>query len=101
MNDTLPAGSGSIAAGLLLTVGLHGAAVGVSCLAATLGGTAASNGLMPFIGIGVVQVLYLLPAYLVCLSKGRRRTRQGIALGAGITFLLNATCFGLVAANGF
>ena len=50
---------------------------------------------MPMIfGIGIVQMIYVLPLLLIY-SK-RTAVVQGILIGAGITFLLNAACFGYV-----
>ncbi len=96
MNDVLPPSQGSIGRGLGLTLALHALAVVLSCAFAGLTGPDAVDGLMPFIAIGVVQLVYIVPAYLVCSGESRRRTRKGLVLGAGITFLLNATCAGLV-----
>lgn len=47
-----------------------------------------------YFGIGIVQLLYILPAIIIC----RKNTGmvQGLLIGAGITFLLNAACFGIV-----
>ncbi|MGE6230196.1 hypothetical protein [Paenibacillus chitinolyticus] len=47
-----------------------------------------------YFGIGIVQMLYVLPLLLI-FSK-RAAVVQGILIGAGITFLLNAACFGYV-----
>ncbi|MFF2157493.1 hypothetical protein ACFVVQ_19545 [Paenibacillus chitinolyticus] len=47
-----------------------------------------------YFGIGIVQMLYVLPLLLI-FSK-RTAIVQGILIGAGITFLLNAACFGYV-----
>lgn len=43
--------------------------------------------------IGVVQMVYLFPA-LMFFSKNSG-IQQGLLIGAGITFLLNAACFGI------
>ncbi len=47
-------------------------------------------------GFGVIQLIYVIPLILVLRRKGRRDFAKGIAIGASIAFLLNATCFGLV-----
>jgi hypothetical protein len=49
-----------------------------------------------FLAIGIVQVPYVIG--LVLFNHLRRNTAivQGVLIGAGITFLLNAACFGLV-----
>ncbi|WP_419871196.1 hypothetical protein [Candidatus Pristimantibacillus sp. PTI5] len=52
-----------------------------------------------FFLIGIAQIIYLLPALLIFHKKSG--IVQGLLLGAGITFLLNATCFGLVLTGNF
>ncbi len=46
--------------------------------------------------IGVVQMIYAVPMMIILAVQGQSATVSGVALGAGITFLLNAACFGLV-----
>ena len=46
--------------------------------------------------IGVVQLAYIIPATLIYWQKGRIGIVQGLLIGAGVTFLLNAACFGYV-----
>ena len=96
MTEAPPDGRDTVATGVVLTVALHALAVAGSCAIAALAYGRAEDGLMPFFAIGVVQAAYLLPAYLVCRRNGRRRIGKGLALGAGLTFLLNAGCFGVV-----
>lgn len=50
-----------------------------------------------YLGIGIVQVVYVLP--LLFIYGKRTAVLQGILIGAGITFLLNAACFGYVLFN--
>ena len=47
-----------------------------------------------FFFIGIAQLIYLIPAFLIFHKK--RGIIQGLLIGAGITFLLNAACFGLL-----
>lgn len=54
---------------------------------------------MAFIFIGVVQLIYLIPALIVLRNK--KGVFQGLLIGAGITFLLNAACFGLMLGSMF
>ncbi len=96
MNDVPPPDQGSIKQGLLLTLALHAAAVVACCLIAAVTAGGAAGGLAPFLGIGLFQLLYVVPAFVVCTKKGLLRTRKGLALGAGITFLVNAACTGIV-----
>ncbi len=49
-----------------------------------------------FFAIGLVQFFYVIPAALFYSSKGRTGMVQGILIAAGITFLLNAACFGYI-----
>jgi hypothetical protein len=47
-----------------------------------------------YLFIGVVQLVYIIPAIIFC----RKNTGmvQGLLIAAGIIFLLNAACFGLI-----
>jgi hypothetical protein len=47
--------------------------------------------------IGVAQLVYIIPALIIC----RKNTGmvQGLLIGAGITLLLNAACFGIMTAS--
>lgn len=55
--------------------------------------------ILPLVLIGVSQLVYVVPAVLILRRKGRFDTVKGLWIGAGITLLLNATCFGLVLAS--
>ena len=46
--------------------------------------------------IGLVQLLYLVPIGLRLRARGHSYTLQGLITGAAITFLLSATCFGML-----
>jgi len=46
--------------------------------------------------IGLVQLIYIIPAIIIANVKGRKGIVQGLLIGAGITFLVNAACFGIV-----
>jgi uncharacterized membrane protein YfcA len=52
--------------------------------------------LVMLLGIGAVQALWIGPLYAVYRSKRETETAKGILLAAGITFLLNAGCWGYV-----
>ncbi|GMK46877.1 hypothetical protein PghCCS26_40060 [Paenibacillus glycanilyticus] len=47
-----------------------------------------------FFFISIAQIVYLLPAIFVFNKK--TGIVQGLLIGAGITFLVNAACFGLL-----
>jgi len=51
-----------------------------------------------YFGIGIVQIVYGVPAAI--LLRKEPSTAQGILIGMGITFLLNAACFGIVMGGG-
>ena len=46
--------------------------------------------------IGLSQLVYMIPAIILAFSKGKPQLGKGFLIGAGITFLLNAACFGLI-----
>ena len=46
-------------------------------------------------GIGLTQLGYILPTFVVCFLA-RRNIAAGVALGALATFLLNGACFGVL-----
>ena len=55
--------------------------------------------LAPLLFIGVGQVVYVGPAFWWAKRRGLVRLAQGLLIGAGITFLLNAACWGLMASS--
>lgn len=55
--------------------------------------------ILPLIFIGVSQLAYLVPAVIIQGKKGRVDTVKGLWIGAGITFLVNAACFGALLAS--
>lgn len=72
--------------GLMITIALHG-------LQFVLGPLTNWYSLM-FLGIS--QLLYILPAIVLCKRNKRDDYVKGLIVGASITFLLNATCTGYV-----
>jgi hypothetical protein len=78
-----PADPGSIGLGLLLLLGLHLFQIPLALVAG-------------WVWISVSQMFYVVPAAIVLARTGRSRTHKGLWIGAGITALLNATCFGLL-----
>lgn len=52
---------------------------------------------MSYILIGVVQLIYVVPALIW--ARHRTGIMQGIIIAAALTFLLNAACFGIVMAQ--
>jgi hypothetical protein len=55
-------------------------------------------GPLPF--VGVAQLLYVVPLFVLARRRGRTRLAQGLAVRAGITVLLNAACWGTVLVSG-
>ena len=54
---------------------------------------------LAYFGIGLGQILYVVPLALYLQSKGKTGMVQGVFIATAITFLLNATCFGIVLLN--
>ena len=46
--------------------------------------------------IGVSQLLYFIPMLIVFVVKKQSETAKGLSTAAAITFLLNATCAGIL-----
>jgi hypothetical protein len=88
---------GSIRSGLAITLVLHvlgQLVLGLIALAIPTG-DGPSLTLLPLFFLGLSQLLYMIPAILLLLRRGDSETARGMIIGAGLTFLLNATCSGL------
>jgi hypothetical protein len=92
-----PRGWVGILLGLVLTAVLHVAAIAL--LVATLHDPGGYQGLMLMLGIGLVQLPYMVPAIVVARLSRRMALAKGLAIGAAVTFLLNATCWMFVLAK--
>jgi hypothetical protein len=46
--------------------------------------------------IGISQLVYVIPQHFAFRKQGRAACLRGLWIGAGVTFLLNAGCFGIV-----
>jgi len=46
------------------------------------------------LGIGIVQLLYVVPLALWAKRRGMKTFASGVMIGAAITFLLNGACWG-------
>ena len=51
---------------------------------------------MILLGIGLVQLAWFGPAYFHYRRAGEAETTQGLLIAAGLVFLLNASCWGVV-----
>lgn len=56
--------------------------------------------LYAFFGIGITQLLYVIPLSLWLRHVGRFDTMKGVVIGAVITLLLNGSCFLWLAGSG-
>jgi len=72
--------------GLLLLLLLHLLQVPMTIL----------SGGMSLFFIGATQLLYFVPVLVFLICRKRRETIKGLCTAAAITFLLNATCTGIV-----
>lgn len=87
---------------MLAGIGIGIALTVVGIAAATLFGSfTARIGFVLLLGIGVAQVLWILPAFLYFQRRGQRETAKGILIVAGICLLLNASCWGVFATGHF
>jgi hypothetical protein len=64
----------------------------------TLGCIVASLLLLPIFlaGIGIVQCLWVIPAYVTYRNRGETETAKGILIAAGLVLLVNGSCWGLM-----
>ncbi len=89
-------GPDSVQAGIALTVVLHVLAFVVYVAVVALCDFDDSLGaILLLLIVGVLQLVYMLPAYLIAMSCKRRLTARGLLIGATVTFLLNAACLGV------
>ena len=97
-------GPGSVGKGLLFTFLLHflQALVGPAVFFLSLwlipsktNQYAAMSFILAIGGVGITQLVYIIPMALRLKKFGEYKTVQGLVIGASITFLLCATCFGL------
>lgn len=96
MDELSTSSTGSIARGLgigaLLT--LAGAVGSLILMAAIIG-------FVLFFGIGLAQLIWMIPAYRRYTKRGETETAKGLIIIAGIVFLLNASCWGMLANTNF
>ena len=52
--------------------------------------------LAPLLFIGVIQWIYVIPLMIWYLRSGRKPMAQGLLIGAGITLLINGSCWGVL-----
>jgi hypothetical protein len=72
-------------------------ALGIMALLQATGLFSQMAGIVPFIsvfGIGIVQLIYLVPLGLYFQNKGKHEWVKGLAIGGLLVALLNGACFG-------
>ncbi len=78
-------------------IGLGVAAVVVtSGVAALLGALGVSGSEAALMAPGLTQLLVVLPLLFWSMRQGKKRTVWGLAVTAGVVFLLNGACWGVV-----
>ena len=87
MNDD----EGSILWGLFICWGLNIGEIFFGFLALNI----VSLGVAMIGGIGIIQLIYVLPLYFSFKKQGKTETGTGLIIAASITALLNATCWGM------
>ena len=55
--------------------------------------------LLPLVWLGLIQLVYMIPAILIFRRSGDSETAKGLIVGASLTLLLQATCSGLFFLN--
>ena len=90
---------GSIIWGLLMCWGLNILTILIGLLPLGTGlngnGSSVSVTIVLIGGIGLFQLLYVLPLYFSFKKQGKAETGKGLIIAASITALLNATCWGM------
>ena len=92
----------SVVEGIGLAVLAHACAIVLILLATMVGAGLGQPQLrelpiMALVVCGLVQLVYLVPLALWQAKKGRGETAKGIWLSIALLFLVNATCWGMVA----
>jgi hypothetical protein len=90
-----------IVSGIFLLMGLHLAAVilGIIIGSISIGGIGFYIGSflnLGFLGIGIAQLIYVVPAIIVLRRRREFAVLKGLIIGAIITALLNGACWLLI-----
>ena len=80
-----------------LLMSIAGLGIGLSCL--TLQEVGAMLCYVFMGGAGLVQLLWIVPLDRWAAHRGRSRLRKGLWIGASVVFLLNGTCWGVIAGS--
>ena len=84
----------SVGYGLLAGIALHVVVGGLLVLALNLVNPEIGAGIL--VACGLAQLVYMLPAIGMARVRGLNGIVRGLQLVAALTFLLNASCWGLV-----
>ena len=87
-----------IVLGILLLMGLHLAAIilGIIIGSISIGGIGfyiASFLNLGFLGIGIAQLIYVIPAIFILRRRRKFTLVKGVIIGAVVTALLNGVCW--------
>jgi hypothetical protein len=89
-----------IVLGMLLLIGLHFAALilgnVVGVISISIGGIGSSIAtflLLSLLGIGIAQLIYVIPAIIIIRRRRHWAVLKGVIIGAVITALLNGGCW--------
>jgi len=93
VSEGVPPRPGSLGKGVVIVIGLTVAAFVV---AGAMTVSMAVVGIVMIFGIGVVQAAWIIPIWLSYRKRGETETAKGMLIMAGIVFLLNAGCWGLI-----
>jgi hypothetical protein len=94
VSDGIPPNLGSVGRGVLVGLGLTFGAIVVGLVSAAFTGGISA---IVLLGIGVLQAAWIVPLVRSYRTKGETETAKGLLIAAGIVFLLNASCWGVVA----
>jgi hypothetical protein len=83
-----------VGTGVVIGLALPFGAIGVGLVSAAFTGGVTA---IVLLGIGVLQAAWIVPLVRYYRTKGEAETAKGLLIAAGIVFLLNASCWGVVA----
>ena len=94
MYEMLPPKPQTVGRGIVLTLLLHLWQIPMVSACLLLPGYGGMWALIIPGFIGVTQLVYMIPAMIIQGRKGRPEVVKGLIIGAAVTFLLNASCYG-------
>jgi hypothetical protein len=88
-------GEGNIILGMLMCWAFNIVHLGIGVLILMTGQRTLATALILILGIGLLQIAYVIPVYRLLRKRGKPMTARGLVIAASITALLNATCWGI------